>query len=61
MSGISEALQAVESLLDNMDLVRKHTELNAVLMRTAYETLKSSGFTEEQAIELIKARGPMLA
>ncbi|KYC76828.1 hypothetical protein P5637_23115 [Bacillus paralicheniformis] len=50
----------IEFLLDNMELVARQVELNAVLMRKGKDALIRAGFTEDQALEIIKARGAML-
>ncbi|MCY8348059.1 hypothetical protein MOC74_21890 [Bacillus haynesii] len=50
----------IEFLLDNMELVVRQVELNAVLMRKGKDALVRAGFTEDQALEIIKARGAML-
>ncbi|MCY9220544.1 hypothetical protein MOF08_07415 [Bacillus licheniformis] len=50
----------IEFLLDNMELVARQVELNAVLMRKGKDALIHAGFTEDQALEIIKARGAML-
>ncbi|TWL50227.1 hypothetical protein CHCC15332_4251 [Bacillus paralicheniformis] len=43
-----------------MELVARQVELNAVLMRKGKDALIRAGFTEDQAFEIIKARGAML-
>ncbi|TWK99189.1 hypothetical protein CHCC20325_2326 [Bacillus licheniformis] len=43
-----------------MELVAHQVELNAVLMRKGKDALIRAGFTEDQALEIIKARGAML-
>ncbi|ARC72386.1 hypothetical protein [Bacillus licheniformis] len=50
----------IEFLLENMELVAHQVELNAVLMRKGKDALIRAGFTEDQALEIIKARGAML-
>ena len=50
----------IEFLLENMELVARQVELNAVLMRKGKDALIRAGFTEDQALEIIKARGAML-
>jgi hypothetical protein len=57
---LEQANQAVDALYENMEMVRKQIEINAVALRTAYESLQRAGFTNEQAFELIKARGGFL-
>ena len=60
MANADEVLAAVNMMLSNMDVMRRQTELHAVLAKSAFDTLTAAGFTEEQAMELIKARGPLL-
>ncbi|WP_252431416.1 hypothetical protein [Peribacillus butanolivorans] len=48
-------------MLGNIELFQKQAELNACLTKVTYDTLTSAGFTKQQAMELIKARGPLLA
>ncbi|TWL60771.1 hypothetical protein CHCC15332_1098 [Bacillus paralicheniformis] len=43
-----------------MELVARQVELNAVLMRKGKDALIRAGFTEDQALEIIKSRGAML-
>lgn len=52
-----EMKNAISFMLDNMEMMLKQVELNAVLYRKSYETLIAAGFTEEQALEIVKARG----
>ncbi|KKB71928.1 MULTISPECIES: hypothetical protein [Bacillus] len=56
----NELKSSIEFLLDNMELVARQVELNAVLMRKGKDALIRAGFTEDQALEIIKARGAML-
>ncbi|WP_440097358.1 hypothetical protein [Bacillus paralicheniformis] len=56
----NELKSSIEFLLDNMELVARQVELNAVLMRKGKDALIRAGFTEDQAFEIIKARGAML-
>lgn len=60
MHDMTDMKSAIEFMLDNMELLRKQVELNAVLSKVAYDTLTSAGFTEQQALEIIKARGATL-
>lgn len=53
--------ESLEMMLGNMDLMKKVTELNACLMKVAYDTLIAAGFTEEQAFELIARKGVTLS
>lgn len=61
MSENNEMLNAVNTMLGNIELFQKQAELNACLTKVTYDTLTSAGFTKQQAMELIKARGPLLA
>lgn len=54
-----EMIAGIRLMLDNMELVKRQVELNAVLMKVAHESYQKAGFTEEQATEIIKARGPL--
>ncbi|WP_270568521.1 hypothetical protein [Bacillus sonorensis] len=56
----NELKSSIEFLLDNMELVARQVELNAVLMRKGKDALIRAGFTEDQALEIIKSRGAML-
>lgn len=60
MENAEQLRNTIEFMLGNMDLIRRQIELNAALTRIAYDSLQRAGFTEEQAAEFIKARGPML-
>lgn len=60
MDGTEQLRSTIEFMLGNIDLMRRQVELNAALTRIAYDSLQHVGFTEEQATEFIKARGPML-
>ncbi|MEK3887320.1 hypothetical protein [Bacillus sp. FSL K6-3431] len=60
MSENTDIRQSIEFMLANMDLLRKQVELNAALTRIAFDGLQTAGFTEAQATDFIKARGPML-
>ncbi|AYQ17735.1 hypothetical protein OIO07_20680 [Bacillus paralicheniformis] len=51
---------SIEFFLENMELVARQVELNAVLMRKGKDALIRAGFTEDQALEIIKSRGAML-
>ncbi|MEC1440532.1 hypothetical protein P9D57_17730 [Bacillus sonorensis] len=57
---VYEFKSTLDFFLENMELVARQVELNAVLMRKAKDALTKAGFTEEQALEIIKARGAML-
>ncbi|MGG1547120.1 hypothetical protein ABE347_06475 [Bacillus paralicheniformis] len=57
---VYEFKSTIDFFLENMELVARQVELNAVLMRKAKDALMRAGFTEEQALEIIKARGAML-
>ncbi|MGG4124810.1 hypothetical protein ABEV79_15005 [Bacillus licheniformis] len=57
---VYEFKSTLDFFLENMELVARQVELNAVLMRKAKDALMRAGFTEEQALEIIKARGAML-
>ncbi|MCY8570329.1 hypothetical protein [Bacillus haynesii] len=59
-SQTNDLKSTIEFLLENMELVARQVELNAVLMRKGKDALIRAGFTEDQAIEIIKARGAML-
>lgn len=56
----NELKSSIEFFLENMELVARQVELNAVLMRKGKDALINAGFTEDQALEIIKARGAML-
>lgn len=60
MADTNEMLSAMEFMQDNMALVKRQVELNAVLTKVAYESLMRVGFSEEQALSLIESRGAML-
>lgn len=54
-------LSTMDFMLKNMEIIKKQVELHAVLSRSAYNNLVATGFSEEQALDLIKALGPMLS
>ncbi|OJT53884.1 hypothetical protein [Bacillus licheniformis] len=56
----NELKSSIEFFLENMELVARQVELNAVLMRKGKDAFIRAGFTEDQALEIIKARGAML-
>ncbi len=60
MDNTEQLRNTIEFMLGNMELMQKQVELQAALTRIAYDSLQRAGFTEEQATEFIKARGPML-
>lgn len=60
MADLEEAREAQEFMLENMELMQKTVELNAVLMKIAFDSLKKAGFSDDQANAFIIARGPTL-
>lgn len=54
-----EMIAGIRLMVDNPELFKRHVVLNAVLMRVAYESYQKAGFTEEQTLEIIKAREPL--
>ncbi|WP_160327707.1 hypothetical protein [Sporosarcina koreensis] len=54
-----DMIAGIRLMVDNQELFKQHVVLNAVLMRIAFESYQKAGFTEEQATEIIKARGPL--
>lgn len=45
---------------NSQDLIREHVRMQAQISRHAFTCLLEEGFTEQQALDLIKARGAML-
>lgn len=58
---VEEMRVGMESMLQNMELMKRITQLNAALSRVAYESLIAAGFTEAEALELIARKGVMLS
>lgn len=55
-----ECMEDTERAKKYMEAMAESTMLHAKMMRVCYESLMDSGFNENQALELTKARGPFL-
>lgn len=51
---------SVHEMRNSQDLLREHIRLQAQATRHTFLCLLQEGFSDQQALDLIKARGPML-
>lgn len=51
---------AIDEMKENLPYVIELWQVDAESMHARYEALKASGFTNKEALEIIKARGAQL-
>lgn len=52
--------EAILNIMYNMDSTLQAISIQASLYKAAYDSLISNGFSEQQAMDIVKARGNLL-
>lgn len=52
----SELEMAIQELTSNLPIMIESAKISAKVLKAKYDSLTAEGFTEQQALEIIKAR-----
>lgn len=59
-NNIKRLIQSVESMRNSFEQMVEAIGIQSKLYRSSFESLVKEGFSELQALEILKARGPII-